>query len=310
MIIGHQRQIQLIDLHLRSGAMSHAYLFSGARHAGKMTVAKKVAAALLCEKRGTGKDALFSCGACYACRMIKAGTHPDMVMIDTEETRKTLLHLEDAHHIRQHAALSAYGKTRIFIIRDVSKITREAANAFLKILEEPRRQALFLLLARVADDVLATIRSRVWHIRFWPVSEELLTASIQKEYHVSWEQAAKTARLADGLPGIAMRLVASAEEQTSLDKERARVYALFDASIAERMKFAEKLRENTDGMQKWFTESIAILQNKVHTHLPHRGRQAVIAADQCRMLMEREEQFLKPYGVKRIIFEDALIKLS
>ena len=59
MIFGHHRQLQLLDLHVRSGAMSHAYLFFGPRHVGKLTVARMAAAALLCEKRNTKPEALF-----------------------------------------------------------------------------------------------------------------------------------------------------------------------------------------------------------------------------------------------------------
>lgn len=307
MIIGHQRQQILLDLHMRSSAMSHAYLFSGARHVGKMAVAKRVAAALLCEKRETGKEVLFSCGACNACRMMQAGTHPDMVMVDAEQSGETILRLENIQQVRERVALSAYGGIHVFIIRDVSKMTREAANAFLKVLEEPRGRAVFLLLSRVADDVLVTIRSRLWHIRFWPISREALIAGLEKEHHLSSEKADLLARLADGLPGIAMRLARFPDEQKLLEKERAYIYALYDASIAERMKYAEKLRENTEGMQNWFTKSIAMLADAVHVSLRDTNRRTGDTADACRLLMEREEQFLKPYGVKRIIFEDALI---
>ena len=308
MIIGHYRQLQLLDIHMRSGTMSHAYLFSGARHVGKMAFAKKVAAALLCEKKETGTETLFSCGMCRACVMTKAGTHPDMVVVDAEQTGETTLHLEDIQQVREQAALSAYGGTRVFIIRDISRITREAANAFLKVLEEPRGRVLFLLLACTADDVLQTIRSRVWHVRFWPLSESALAAGLEKEHRLSSEQAARVARLAGGFPGVAIRLITSVDEQKLLEKEHTHVHALCGASIAERMKYAEKLRENPEGMQKWFTESIAILANRVHTALSQNNSEAVIAADQCKMLMEHEEQFLKPYGVKRIMFEDALIR--
>ncbi|OGZ45032.1 MAG: hypothetical protein A3J54_03240 [Candidatus Ryanbacteria bacterium RIFCSPHIGHO2_02_FULL_45_13b] len=306
-MIGHKRQQALLDLHMRSGAMSHAYLFSGARHVGKMTFAKMVAVALLCEKREAGKGMLFSCGTCRACVMTKAGSHPDMVVVDAEQSGETALHLEDIQRVRERAALSAYGGMCVFIIRDISRITREAANAFLKVLEEPRGRVVFLLLAGVADDVLPTIRSRVWHMRFWPMSEEILTVGIKKEYDVPSEQVAQVVRLSGGLPGVAFRLVTSLDEQKLLEKEHMCIRTLFDASIAKRMKYAEKLRENPEGMQKWFTESIAILADRVHVSLSQNNHEAIVAADQCKMLMEHEEQFLKPYGVKRILFEDALI---
>lgn len=277
---------------------------------GKMAVAKKVAAAVLCEKKETKKEMLFSCGACHACVMAKAGTHPDMVVVDAEQSGEITLRLQDIQRIRERAALSAYSGIQVFIVRDVSRMTREAANAFLKVLEEPRGQVVFLLLAHVVDDVIQTIRSRVWHVRFWPMSEEMLTLGLKKGYEVSLEQATKVARLSGGLPGVAIRLVTSVDEQKLLEKEHAYVHVLCDVSVAERMKYAEKLRENPEEMRRWFQKSIVLLSGRVHASLPAAdGTVVVRAADACRMLMEREEQFLKPYGVKRILFEDALIRL-
>lgn len=294
---------------MRSGTMSHAYLFSGTRHVGKMAVAKKVATALLCEKKETKKEMLFSCGACHACVMAKAGTHPDMVVVDAEQSGEITLRLQDIQRIRERAALSAYGGIQVFIVRDVSRMTREAANAFLKVLEEPRGQVVFLLLAHVVDDVIQTIRSRVWHVRFWPMSEEMLTLGLKNGYDVSLEQATKVAGLSGGLPGVAIRLVMSVDEQKLLEKEHAHVHALCDVSVAERMKYAEKLREKPEEMQNWFKKSITILADRVHTSLSQNNPEAVVVAEQCKMLMEHEEQFLKPYGVKRILFEDALIRM-
>lgn len=309
MLIGHQRQIQLLDLHIRSGALSHAYLFSGARHVGKMALAKRTASALLCEKRNTKRDILFSCELCRACIMVKAGTHPDVVVVDAEQSGEITLRLEDIQRVRERAALSAYGRMQIFIVRDVSRMTREAANAFLKVLEEPRGNVVFFLLARVADDVLPTIQSRCWHVRFWPVSEEILIAGLKREYHVSSEQVARIAFLAGGLPGVAIRFMEFPDEQKKWEEERARVQGLFTSSIPERMKYAEKLREKPEEMQKCFMLGIAMLTNTIHASLRNNNKHVVIAADQCKMLMRHEDMFLKPYSVKRIVFENALIEM-
>ena len=309
-MIGHQRQLQLLDMYVHSGTMSHAYLFTGPRHVGKLTMARVVVAALLCEKKGTGTGLLFSCSACNACRLARAGTHPDIYTVDAEEREEHPLRLEDIQRLRERAALSAYGGTHIFFIRDVSRVTREAANALLKVLEEPRGNVVFFLLASVVGDVLPTIQSRCAHVRFWPLSEDVLSAGLQSEHRVKEETALLAARLSRGLAGVAFRLASSPEQLKTEAQEQEHIATLLDASIAERMNYAEKLREKPEAMREWFTKSITMLACTVHAALQKPDGRAVTAADACRLLMEREEQFLKPYGVKRILFEDALIQLE
>lgn len=275
-----------------------------------MTVAKKAAAALLCEKRETNKEALFSCEVCHACIILTAGTNPDMVVVDAEKTGESSLRLEDIQRVRERVSKSAYRGTHIFFIRDVSHMTREAANAFLKVLEEPRGNVVFFLIATTADTVLETIRSRAWHVRFWPVSEDVLIVGLRNEKGVTKEKAALAARIARGLPGRAVQVaLGNINEERVHHEEYQRIISLLSGSVAERLKYADIVRENPERMRALLTGCIAVEASQVHELLQNRDSRAVAAADTCRALMQGEERFLKPYGTKRIIFEDALIAL-
>lgn len=311
MIIGYHRQLQLLDLHVRKGTLSHAYLFTGPRHVGKLTIARCAAASILCEKKTDAPGNLFSCGECNSCKMCAAGAHPDMYMVDTEETREQFLRLEDIQRVRERAYMSAYGGTHVFLIRDVSRMTREAANAFLKVLEEPRGCVIFFLLASAADDVLETIRSRSWHICFWPMSEKSIRTGLAALYKIPREASESAAQIADGLIGRAIQFIRAADKERKARKEEHQfINSLLRGSAAERLRYADTLRENTDGMRAWFSKSTACAAGLVHASLQDGADHAVVFADMCRALIKGEERFLKPYGTKRILFEDTLVSLS
>lgn len=312
MVIGHTRQIQLLDLHMRTNTWSHAYLFTGARHVGKLTVARRAASALLCEKKNNSKSALAACGACSACRSFAAGTHPDVFILDTEETGEASIHIEEIRRMRERLGQTAYGGIHMVFIRDAARMTREAANAFLKVLEEPRGPSLFFLVSRSAEDVLGTIRSRAWHIRFWPVSEEMLMAGLSMR-GILHKRAEALVRIAGGFPGEALRL--HGEPEAALEKaesEQQHVVSLLRASIAERLAYAEMVHDNTDHMQAWYAKTIAALRNLVHASLYKERVDHVVlsAAGMCRVLMEGEERFGRPQATKRIVFENSMMNLS
>lgn len=311
MIIGHQRQLQLLDLHVRTGTLSHAYLFTGPRHVGKMTVARRVAASLLCGKMQIAGSALFACGACEVCRSFASGVHPDVFIIDTAGTGEKAVYLEDIQRLRARACQSAHGGVHVFFIRNAAVMTREAANAFLKVLEEPRAQAVFFLIAENADDVLSTIRSRSWQVRFWPVSEEVLLAGLQ-ERGISAKKAEEISRMSAGLVGKAVvwsEMAGSAFQEAKTAHERA--VSLLYAPLLERMQYAEKMKDDAQAMNAWYTESMVVIARAVHASLQQGGSaQAVAAADKCRELLERHARFMKPYAVKNLFFEDSVFTTS
>mgnify|MGYP001611549986 CR=1 FL=1 len=85
------------------------------------------------------------------------GTQIDVTIEDSyknEEEKQVRISVERIRHLRDRAGRSAYGGTHVFIVRDAGRLTREAANALLKILEEPQGNALFLLLAEKEEEVL------------------------------------------------------------------------------------------------------------------------------------------------------------
>jgi len=168
MIIGNERQLKMLDLHVRREALSHAYLFSGMARVGKMAIARAFAKSILCKRRGTGT--LASCGTCSDCTLFDSGAHTDVFSLDAPK-----IGIADVRFLKERALKTSYHIThKIFIIKDISHMSLEAANSFLKLLEEPPGKSVFILIASNQEYVLPTIVSRVWHIKFWPTSEKLL----------------------------------------------------------------------------------------------------------------------------------------
>lgn len=142
--------------YLLSGRVPHALLIQGPSGTGKTTLARCFADRLLC----TADAGEFACGRCGACRLLGAGTHPDLLLMESVDAGKPI----KVDMVRDMiAALSLrpqYGHNRVVLVPSAHLMNRHAANSLLKTLEEPDSQTKFLLLTEMPGAVPATIRSR------------------------------------------------------------------------------------------------------------------------------------------------------
>ena len=148
---------ELLSAALAADRVSHAYLFVGTPGALITETAHAFAAALVCENGG--------CGTCDACRRVQRGSHPDVTELVPEGARAYLV-----EQIREVVAAAQYapswGRRRIFILNRADLMNQAAANAFLKTLEEPSPEVVFILIAPNETAVLPTILSRCQVVRF------------------------------------------------------------------------------------------------------------------------------------------------
>lgn len=150
--------------------MPHALLLHGPRGIGKGALAAKLAEILLC----ASPTAVAGCGTCPACRWLAAGTHPDFRLLrvdikvndveaDTGSQKKPAkkkISIEAVRELLDALALTAHRTRRVIVIDAAEAMTRDAANALLKTLEEPAQDVLFLLISHRPSLLLATLRSR------------------------------------------------------------------------------------------------------------------------------------------------------
>ncbi len=154
-IIGQEHVVKTLANAISSGAVSHAYLFSGPRGSGKTTIARLLAKAVNCRNRK--EEESEPCNSCSSCKEIKEGRSLDIIEIDAASHRG----IDDIRELREGIKFSPNKeKYKVFIIDEAHQLTREAANALLKTLEEPPPHAVFVLATTEIHKMIPTIISR------------------------------------------------------------------------------------------------------------------------------------------------------
>ncbi len=161
-IKGHQNQLELLEKALKEDKLAHAYVFSGPAQVGKRTLARRLAQFLLCEKS-------TACDSCIHCRTLSAGSNADYLEISVDDSIK----VENVRDLGYKLSLKPYaGAYKVAVIDNAHNLTIEAANALLKVLEEPKPHTLMILITDNANRLLPTITSRAQKMNFGPLDDE------------------------------------------------------------------------------------------------------------------------------------------
>ncbi|NCE63829.1 DNA polymerase III subunit delta [Pseudoflavonifractor sp. 524-17] len=158
--------------------LSHAYILTGPAGSGKHTLARVLAAALVCSAPGDGPT--FPCGRCSGCKKAAADIHPDIIQIGEEGKDITVAQvraLRAGAYIRPNEA-----RRKVYLIPRAHTMNPSAQNAMLKLLEEGPPYAAFLLLAENAAALLPTVRSRCELLSLSPVAEPEGEAFLRARY--------------------------------------------------------------------------------------------------------------------------------
>ena len=200
-ITGCKAQINGLKQAVISARVAHAYLFSGPSGVGKKTTALALAASLLCDHNQAGD----ACGNCASCRQVMHDNHPDLYVIIPDGAS---IKIEQIRDLQQKARYKSYqNKHQIFIIDPAEAMTRESANCFLKILEEPPEQTIFILISAQPDLLLPTVISRCQPMSFKELSLEEISSLLIKLAGITGEKARLAAQLAQGSIGSALSYI-------------------------------------------------------------------------------------------------------
>ena len=158
-IIGQEHVVQTLKNAILSGMISHAYLFHGPKGSGKTTIARLLAKALNCQNR----QGFEPCNNCSSCLEINDGRALDLIEIDAASHRG----IDEIRELRDGIRfVPTKSKYRVYIIDESHQITKEAANALLKTLEEPPSHAIFVLATTEIHKMIPTIVSRCQRFDF------------------------------------------------------------------------------------------------------------------------------------------------
>ena len=237
-IIGHEWAVEYLRRVIDSQHVAHAYLITGSASIGKTHLAMGMTSALNC----TGD--VPPCGSCRACVKIARGTHPDVTLVEPDGDR---IKIDQVRGLQYELALSPHeGRWRVCIMTDFQTATVEAANALLKVLEEPPSRVVMILTATDASLLLPTIVSRCQVLPLRAVPLQQIARVLQERWHEPEERAMVLARLSAGRPGWAIRAV---EDPSILEGRQHHIEELGDLlqqGRAARIQAAERLSKRQD----------------------------------------------------------------
>jgi DNA polymerase-3 subunit delta' len=183
-ITGQEKALRVLTAQIDSGKVPHAYLFSGPGGVGKRTAALEFAKALEClsdEK---------PCGTCGPCVKIDKGLHPDVrvmdlawqaALLEEEPEKQTQFKIDSIRELQKEISLKPVeGRYRVFIIDPAEKMNQEAANCFLKTLEEPPAGSVIILISTLREGLPKTVVSRCQNIGFRPLSKNEVAGILSK----------------------------------------------------------------------------------------------------------------------------------
>ena len=174
-VIGQEHVTEPLSNALESGKIHHAYLFSGPRGCGKTSSARIMARSLNCEKGPTPNP----CGQCQSCKDLVANGPGSIDVIELDAATHGLV--DDARDLRDKAFFAPVSsRYKIYIIDEAHQLGPGAANALLKVVEEPPPHVLFIFATTEPEKLISTIRSRTHHYPFRLVPPGILATHLEK----------------------------------------------------------------------------------------------------------------------------------
>ena len=287
-MVSHDKQKKYFSRIITNNALGHAYLFTGPEMIGKKTFAFELASEI--SQRSVTND-------------------PDFKFISPKiEDGESKIYIEDARKLKSFFALKPYqGPYRIAVINDAHCLTAEAANALLKIIEEPPALSVLILVTSIPGMLLPTIVSRCEEVKFLSASKEAVADFLHDRIKNNDSQSQRLTdnnkdfliTLAGGRIGLAERLLAG-NELTSARKAIDDLRKLLTAGIYEKMDYAKRVHEKGD-----YRPRIDYWLNWVSAHLKNSSKNEKIVKN----LLSLSAVVSQPQYNHRLALENFLLNL-
>lgn len=200
-ILGHKNIIKYLQGLIINQQSISTYLFFGPEDVGKKTLVNLFIKSIFCFQGQNSK--YFPCEKCKSCKDIDKNIHPDYITVDLEQGKKNIS-INQIKKFQERLYLTPVrASCKIALINKADTLSLEAANALLKIIEEPPRNSIIILIANKIERILPTIRSRTQNIVFHSVPLDKIYDYL-KEIGASPKLARELAEFSGGAPGLAI----------------------------------------------------------------------------------------------------------
>ncbi len=234
-VVGNETALHQLELDISSQNLAHAYIFSGPPAIGKRTIAVTLAHILQCEQD--------FCHECKTCMQISKGIHSETIEFRDDGEQ---LGIDPIRDLIVRMNLTPASKYKIVIIERAERMTPEAANCLLKMLEEPPPQTLFLLTTDTIRTILPTVISRCRMLGLSLCEESELMAFLQEKYtDVDAETLRLVTELSLGRPGVAFKILEDPDVMsfyTSLYRDLLRFFEFHN--LFERLAYLQNFIED------------------------------------------------------------------
>lgn len=324
-ILGHAREIDILKGAASSGHVAHAFVFAGPDGIGKKLVAAAFARALNCQVSPDD-----SCGACADCSMMDSSVHPNLIEVcpvdkDGEKDPEGLIRISQIREVQNALRFRVDSGMKVVIVDGADRLVPQAANAFLKTLEEPPPGSVIILVTSKPSELLPTILSRCQRMNFRPLPDDAVKGFLVENRGLSPNEAGAVARLSGGSISRAAVFV----DDGSLQKRKEvieRLSSIGPTDTAEALKFAEELSK-TDGLddvlefiKSWYRDRIVasegapylIANNDMERHLKDAGVGEFNRLCSSFWAVEEARKAIAPprYANKQLTLEVLILKVS
>lgn len=235
-IYGHDWAVDFLRRGLLNGRTRHAYLITGTRSVGKLTLAQNFAMSLNCQH---DELSAHPCFQCKACKSTLSGNNPDLIYSQVDESGR--LKIDEVRRVTRLLALKPYAsRYRVAIFDDFDMASPQSQDALLKTLEEPASYAVLILIAQSTDRVLSTITSRSQIIPLRPVPLEIVKQHLLTQ-GAEAGRADLIARLSSGRMGWALEALSDADVLTFRDDMLNMLQEIIAGNRVERMKISDQV---------------------------------------------------------------------